>query len=276
MKDKVAIIIPVWRSNLSEYEEISLRQCLSTLHRYKVILATYAELDIKAYSGICAELQVAYARVNFDPGYFCNISGYNRLLKSKRFYHTFRGYEYILIHQLDCFVFRDELTIWCEEDYSYIGAPWLEDYAKSTFDSPVVGVGNGGLSLRNVQDHLKVLSSFKSIDRPGDVIMREVSRKRKHLFPFLFDLFYKLIFCNNTFFLFNRGVFHEDVFWSVHANRFPWYTIPDWKTAAGFSVEAQPQKFIKSTQDMPFGCHAWWKYDLEFWRPYIKEFGYDI
>ena len=27
---------------------------------------------------------------------------------------------------------------------------------------------------------------------------------------------------------------------------------------------------------LPFGCHAWFRYDLEFWRPHIEAFGHDL
>ena len=33
----------------------------------------------------------------------------------------------MLIYQLDAFVFQDDLAYWCQQNYDYIGAPWLRD-----------------------------------------------------------------------------------------------------------------------------------------------------
>ena len=46
----------------------------------------------------------------FDPGYFKSIQGYNRLLLSTGFYERFLASAYLLICQLDVFVFRDDLA----------------------------------------------------------------------------------------------------------------------------------------------------------------------
>jgi hypothetical protein len=43
------------------------------------------------------------------------------------FYKRFRDYKFILIYQLDAYVFRDELEYWCEQDYDFIGAPLIEN-----------------------------------------------------------------------------------------------------------------------------------------------------
>jgi len=37
-----------------------------------------------------------------------------------------------------------------------------------------------------------------------------------------------------------------------------------------FSFEVGPKHcFEKNNQTLPFGCHAWAKYDREFWKPYL-------
>jgi hypothetical protein len=46
---------------------------------------------------------------------------------SEEFYQAFTDFEFMLIYQLDAFVFRDELADWCRSGYEYIGAPWLRD-----------------------------------------------------------------------------------------------------------------------------------------------------
>jgi len=44
-------------------------------------------------------------------------------MMSPAFYDAFKAFDYILIYQLDAFVFRDELEYFCSLGYDYIGAP---------------------------------------------------------------------------------------------------------------------------------------------------------
>jgi hypothetical protein len=92
--------------------------------------------------------------VRFDPDFFRNTTTYSALLISAGFYAAFASYDFILIHQLDVFVFRDELADWCARGYDYIGAPWFDvDWFGEVRDAwpPATRdnvVGNGGFSLR--------------------------------------------------------------------------------------------------------------------------------
>jgi hypothetical protein len=98
--------------------------------------------------------------VHFDSSCFSGITAYNRLLLSKHFYETFKDYEYILIYQLDCLVFSDQLKQWCDGGWDYVGAPWLENHKeKAEPGDQFWAVGNGGLSLRRIESFLRVLRS---------------------------------------------------------------------------------------------------------------------
>jgi hypothetical protein len=38
----------------------------------------------------------------------------------------------------------------------------------------------------------------------------------------------------------------------------------------GFSFEVAPRYCFKMNRErLPFGCHAWSKYDQEFWEPFL-------
>jgi hypothetical protein len=103
----------------------------------------------------------------FPDHYFKSVFGYNRLMLTASFYERFSHSKFILIYQLDAYVFRDELLYWCSKDYDYIGAPWITTPNKgfkkvlSLFDSKkkkarseiFYKVGNGGFSLRKVNTH---------------------------------------------------------------------------------------------------------------------------
>ncbi|HMC84001.1 MAG TPA: DUF5672 family protein, partial [Chitinophagaceae bacterium] len=71
---------------------------------------------------------------------------------------------------------------------------------------------------------------------------------------------------------------HEDQFWGLSlSKKFEWFKVPDYKTAAAFAFEMQPHRlYILNNNQLPFGCHAWWKYDLDFWKPHIEKFGYRL
>lgn len=264
MKKKAAIVIPVWKEELTKIEIISLQQACLIFKNYTFCVITFKHLNLDSYLAILNENRIFFKIVFFNKNSFSSIEKYSGLMLSIAFYGRFIGYAYILIYQLDCFAFRDELDYWTRAGYSYIGAPWMEGYDSASYGNAMIGVGNGGFSLRKVSDHLRVLLSFSWIDTNNLLV---VDRN-----------FFKRILLNNTFFILNNFQLNEDIFWGVVSKRnFPWFKIPEWKIAAQFSVEVQPRYFFEvNNHVVPFGCHAWWRYDLEFWKPHIEKFGYKL
>jgi hypothetical protein len=278
MRETVAVVIPVWKVNLTEYEYISFLQACRVLNKYKFILVSYRKLDISKYTNILENVGVDYKITYFNKRYFKCTDDYNSLMLSVRFYSKFLFYKYILIYQLDCFVFRDDLDLWVKERCSFVGAPWHKDYYQSMNGVPVFGVGNGGLSLRSVKDHIRVLLSFSYVQKPKELFKKIYSDSKNNAIYKLLELVAYLTFLNNTFFILNNWKKNEDIFWGEIAKRnFFWFKVPDWKVAAKFSVEVQPGYFIElNGGSIPFGCHAWWTYDFDFWKPYIESFGHKL
>ncbi len=264
---KVAVIIPFYRDSISAHEKIALQQC-------ERVLSAYPRIAIKPYSlTLPADANsVSFAEVvSFDDRYFKGLEGYNRLMLSAEFYNRFIDYEYVLIYQMDCFVFKDELNYWCTQDYDYIGAPWikkmyhktaieraflkLKKYFNDRFnrqDNEVPNkyqfenqVGNGGFSLRRVKKFYDVC-----------VIMQPVIdaylSKKTHWY-------------------------NEDVFWSIEVNRQQnVLNIPSCQTALKFAFEVPPVKNqLLNEQNLPFGCHDWDKY-ADYWRPIFSRYHFDI
>ncbi|MBL4883751.1 MAG: hypothetical protein JKY95_04320 [Planctomycetaceae bacterium] len=66
---------------------------------------------------------------------------------------------------------------------------------------------------------------------------------------------------------------NEDRFWSeVVPVRFPWFQIPSPFEAVSFAFEVNPRKcFELNGSELPFGCHAWEKYDPDFWTNFISD-----
>lgn len=264
-----AVVIPVYREP-DRLEAIALAQCVKVLGRYPLVLLKPASFD-------AGPLRRAYPQLReeaFDDGFFTGVRGYNRLMLSRALYERFAAHEHILIHQLDAFVFRDELAHWCAQPYDYVGAPWLpaklfrshlaraRALAKhglrallrlDRFDRRdphrvplTLRVGNGGFSLRRVAALIRVLDELP--ERSASALAAE---------PPL----------------------HEDGFFALEANRGrERLRLPDFRVAARFAVEENAQAALAwlTGGQLPFGCHAWDKADPDYWCGVLRGFGYAV
>ena len=245
MKNRIAIVIPNHRATLKWNEDISLRRCKEVFSEYDVILVHPEGIATSEYE----KYTIISKYIPLKPKYFSNESMYNRLMNIPYFYRYFLKYDYILIYQLDTFVFENNIEEWCNMNPTYIGAPWINSTwvnnlkkKISWIDKFIYPVGNGGLSLRKVKPFYY-----------GSV--------------FLYPLA-----------LFWKGKWHEDFFWSSVAKRLiPGFKIPDTKIALKFAFEEHPEKAYElNGNTLPFGCHAWEKFNTSFWAPHFKKYGYDI
>jgi hypothetical protein len=234
---QVVVVIPVWQERLSDDETLSLVRCLDVLRPHPIALVAPEGLrtDLLPPSSAAAVIE------RFAPRFFEGIDGYNRLMLSADFYRRFEAYDYILLHQLDAFVFEDRLASWCARGYDYVGAPWVGNgwpppemsrFKRGVLRAvtpPATRVGNGGFSLRRVPSFLRAL---------------------RRLRPLL-----------------ARWTSNEDLFWSVIARRLAGFRIPPPSEALSFSFELEPRRCYEQLgRTLPFGCHAWPRYDPEFWR----------
>ena len=220
----------------------------------------------------------------FPLRHFTDRYGYNRLLMTEELYRAFAEYEYILIYQLDCLVFRGDLEDWCRRGWDYIGAPWLRNR-----EDPREGfsaVGNGGLSLRRVKSALAVLMSDHLVEDPK-VRGRESEGRSRFIYKRLDSasppgrlirgaktLLHRYGYHNNVRWLVQQLAdiqFHEDYFWAFKASRFVAdFKIPEPCEALEFSFEMAPRYcFEANSSRLPFGCHAWARYDPDFWQPFL-------
>jgi hypothetical protein len=147
----------------------------------------------------------------------------------------------MLIHQLDAYVFKDELEKWCDKGYDYIGAPKLKLKflkEKNPFVMPIFEpiLFNGGFSLRRIKPIIKFLKVY------------------------------------NTFI--PAWPANEDSLFSIyHKRAFPlrfMLKLPTWKEGLSFAFEKNPQiSYGLQGESLPFGCHAWEKYNPSFWKKFI-------
>ena len=176
------------------------------------------------------------------------------MMLSADFYKKFTQYKFILIHQLDAYVFKDDLLYWCSRNFDYIGAPhpqhtnqhgdiqFLKSYTKfiktinNAFGTSltVSNAGNGGLSLRKTAKCYWLVKLLRG----------KVNKWGKN---------------------------NEDGFFKYWGNLLnPFFRLPNDKTALRFSIEQLPaDALVQLDNQLPFGCHAFEKYEPETWARYI-------
>jgi len=255
----VAVIIPAYLEVLNRYQSASLIRCSSVLKRYPIILVCKPDLDTAIYKKHIPGLQIEY----FNKEYFKNIAGYNKLLLSYGFYNRFRNFEYILLYQLDAWVFRDELEDWCNQGYDFIGAPWFEGWHEAKPESRIIGVGNGGFSLRRIQSFLNLLGKMNQHLLLGNIL-------RKFM---LITLFSRIGIVKNYIDYFNKitpkGA-NEDYHFLILSSVFEWFKVAPYDKAIRFSFDVNPEVLYEMNgKKLPFGCHAWRRYNPDFWNQFI-------
>lgn len=254
----VSVIIPVYLTQPSEFEKKSFEQCLKVLVNYPISIICPENFDISFYESQASKLRKQIIIERFSEKYFLSLKDYNHLMLSKQFYERFKNFKFILIYQLDAWVFRDELEFWCCQEFDVIGAPWINSnlfdwikddmYPKKLFyfhrffgrGEYLCKVGNGGLSLRKVKS------------------------------------------CSSNIKLFNKTASswraNEDSFFSHYVKTFnPFFRVAPVKTALRFSFDIYPQNAYKmNNYNLPFGCHAWYRQEspyeenYTFWKDIIK------
>lgn len=228
-------LIPIYKEKLSPIEEFSIEYSLNYLPTKRVIFICPERLNTQYY-------QEKFKISNFERyqnEFFESVPGYSRLLLTKDFYKQYSKNEFILILQTDAVLIKDNLNQWLNSKYDYIGAPWSEKFEcmlkwdiHSTNNYQIkTSVGNGGLSLRRIKATIDLISEF----------------------PEAVDYFIK-------------SKSSEDLFFSTCGMASDSFIIPNEIVASKFSMETNPTYYYGvNGNTVPFGGHAWWKYDPQFW-----------
>lgn len=262
MKKRVAIIIPYHKKTISKTEEASIKQLTHFLGRYDKFLVLPESIRKVSF-----KIPRVIKIIHFPNEYFTSVPKYCEMLNTKWFYEKFMDYEYILIYQLDVLVFSNHLLEWCNKGYDFVGAPFFNPLiGKLSFKpgNPISG-GNGGFSLRKVSSFLQVIN------------LAEKLATRTSTNPIIRKLwFLKAVLTNRSHKIWLNAApkiypFNEDGFWSYEAPKYyNKFKVADFKEALQFSFEREPKKcFELNKNQLPFGCHAWLKYNPEFWDKYI-------
>ncbi len=263
---RVAIVIPAsTRTELTGEELISKRQLEHYLGSYDKFLLVPEGVEHKLEG---------YRNIAFPMRFFGSAANHGKLLGTRAFYRAFLDYEFVFFYHFDSLVFSDQLADWCERDIDYIGPPWVK-----CDDSPWVTrprVGNGGFTLLRVDAALKALTG-RHIAKPSF---------------FWFDLFtahspawFVRLLEKTEWFWPARRLLREwrevhdpcahnrnnDIFWSDKAVLYhPGFRVASFEEGLSFAFEVSPRTcFEMNGRRMPFGCHAWGRYDKSFWEPHL-------
>lgn len=264
----VAVVVPLSnRKELTSDEEISLRHLIHYLGKYDKYFVMPKGLQFN-YPG--------FGIKRFSKKYFGSLQAHKKLLFSPDFYLSFHDYKFILIYHLDSLVFSDQLTQWCNMDYDLIGAPWIKhEDAPYSMDSAFTGkVGCAGFALRKVESFLKVIYSSNYYINPEkywDELSVSKTKFQQYLRLPKRLLLHLKIYNNARLEMSRQRSLSEEIFWADRANYYyPEFKIAPLEVALRFAFEVVPRYcFEQNNNTLSFGCHAWQKYDDDFWQPYL-------
>lgn len=184
-KEDCCVVVPVYKKNPVFFEQASLMQCVRVLgQKYDIYLVAPFGLDLDGYKSVCPNYKFKEKRL--AKGFFEGLEGYNQLCKRWEFYNSFQEYQYMLVYQLDCWVFSDNLEYFISLNHDYIGAPWIEiDTQQNTAKS--VKCGNGGFSLRRIDKFVEVCKKHETeaddTSIPEDVFFSNNCEKELNISP---------------------------------------------------------------------------------------------
>lgn len=236
----LCVVIPIYKPLPSDNELFSIRNTIARLPSYDIFFIAPKGLDMAAYD--------EFSKVDkkkFPARFFKNLYGYNKLMLRIGFYSKFKNYTYMLLVQPDALIIRDDIylnELISEYEYDYWGAPWIRPSERRCFDcelyhkwilhfykficfiSPVLEceVGNGGLTLRNIQSTIRLL-------------------RRNYIYKILWG-----------------GP--EDIFFSYFGKRCKkFFRLADKYSASKFALEETLHDNLL-THKAPFGVHDWKRY----------------
>lgn len=127
----------------------------------------------------------------------------------------------------------------CPLDYDYIGAEWLYGLECHVNDRYRWFFGNGGFSLRKVSSFINWISN------------------------------------NQNLVEYTKSFLLEDLVIAIYGK--DCLRIADREVAMEFSFDIYPKEcFGLMGKRLPFGCHAWHRFDPLFWQNIIENYGYRI
>jgi len=241
MKERCAVVIPIYRPNFQKLEEFGIDYSLARLVGRRMFFAAPATLDLSYYASRYPHIEV----IRFSEKYFENTDTYSELLLNFQFYQRFDKFEYTLILQPDALIIRDELDLWMERPYDYIGSPWptpmtlrinTRPFSDELARTVSTHVANGGLSLRRNDGCIRLLFEYKgAVD------------------------------------LWIRKKMHEDLFFACMGALSKHFVLPSEIVCSMFAIDQSPEYYQAINGGIvPMASHAWWSRSPGFWKEHVR------
>jgi glycosyltransferase involved in cell wall biosynthesis len=161
------VVVPTHKDAMTAEEQRSFLNTLSILNNWKVCLVLPENVSADSYYELKNRMKLDFSVVFVRSDWMGSLTNYNNMLLAPEFYKTFSNYRYLLVCHLDAWVFRDELQMWIDKGYDYIGAPWFLPRPETSKDwAPLEKLmlpqgGNGGFCLRKIDKMIELLSNRK-------------------------------------------------------------------------------------------------------------------
>jgi hypothetical protein len=256
-----AVAIPIYKSELTAAERLSIERTVEVLAAHALFLVGPVRLrthleGLRGQYGQCLRVKT------YPDKYFAGITGYNALMRSVDFYRSFADHTHLLIVQTDALVISDQLDAWCRRDFSYVGAPWFVGGSQPSLPLRFLGVGNGGFSLRRLDDFLRVLGTPRRIPN----FLKSRSGGARGLANLVRRIKHEHCLAYNVEPLFPTS--NEDMFWGLLVPAAcSFFRVPRPEDAIGFAFDVAPRHLYQlNGRTLPFGCHAWERFEREFWE----------
>jgi Protein of unknown function (DUF5672) len=266
-KNLAAIAVPLAeKPDLTDEEKISIKHLETYLGHFDRYLIQPQGMNFTLRG---------FKVMKFARNFFGSLLAHRSLLFSEIFYKKFENYKFVLIYHTDALVFSDNLSYWCGKNYDYIGPPWIPHKEAPYAGNPNFEgkVGNGGFSLRKVDSFLKVINSKKYWKNPvynlfkvyrensGTAKVKRTIKSLQMFIPHLNGVKQEMI----------SSRMKDHLFWADRAaHYYPPFRIAPLDEALRFGFECVPRYCYKVNDfKLPFGCHAWEKYDRAFWEDHL-------
>jgi len=257
-KALVTVLVPIYLEEPSALEKISLTQTLRVLNKYPITFMAPQELNTSWYENFCKDKATIY----FERFHWKGIEQFSVLQSTPLFYERFLKYEYMLICHLDAFVFRDEVEKWCSLGYDFIGSV----------------IYNTGFQIKNTL--LRKITTFTSPEYFGAA---GFGLKKTSGYYYMTTKFKPYIDFYHWQRKLRKRAFYDDLFYTQHfpklSSKFrisPKYLAE--KFGADFNTwDTDKLPFDQAVDSsLPFGVHGWIQYNLDYWKPCIRRYGYNL
>lgn len=186
LKKKYGIVVPIYQKEpdiIAKTSFWSLKNNLKdeTKKEVELIFIYPLEKDVAITDYIKSFDDSGFDKITgigFDAKYFESTATYSTLLKTEDFYKKFWRFDKILIFQIDGFVVSDPFLYIDNElaDIEYAGAP-IVSYNSGWKRVPCVG--NGGVSLRDIDTFIKLCKLAKEYEKKYNIEGRPSARDKE-------------------------------------------------------------------------------------------------